>query len=44
VTGSLTSAASRFTMLDGKRVHYKSLGRGRPALAFVHGWTCNLEF
>jgi len=45
-TGSvaLTSAPSHFTMLDGRRVHYKSLGRGGPALVFVHGWTCNLEF
>ena len=25
-------------------MHYKSLGRGGPALVFVHGWTCNLEF
>ncbi len=46
VTGSaaLTSAPSHVAMLDGRRVHYKSLGRGGPALVFVHGWTCNLEF
>jgi pimeloyl-ACP methyl ester carboxylesterase len=41
---ALTSAPSYFTMLDGRRVHYKSLGRRGPTLVFVHGWTCNLEF
>jgi pimeloyl-ACP methyl ester carboxylesterase len=24
--------------LDGARVHYQELGRGEPALVFVHGW------
>lgn len=38
------SGASRFVKLDGARVHYKSAGKGREALVFVHGWTCNLEF
>jgi pimeloyl-ACP methyl ester carboxylesterase len=35
---------SHFAKLDGSRVHYKSFGRGREALVFVHGWTCNLNF
>jgi pimeloyl-ACP methyl ester carboxylesterase len=43
-SGTLVSAPSRFATHDGRRVHYKSLGRGRSALVFVHGWTCNLEF
>ncbi len=38
------AAASRFTKLDGARVHYKSVGAGDEAVVFVHGWTCNLEF
>lgn len=38
------AGASRFTKLDGLRVHYKSFGRGDEAVVFVHGWTCNLEF
>lgn len=35
---------SRFTKLDGMRVHYTDAGRGDEALVFVHGWTCNLSF
>jgi pimeloyl-ACP methyl ester carboxylesterase len=35
---------SRYAKLDGHRVHYESLGKGRDALVFVHGWTCNLDF
>jgi pimeloyl-ACP methyl ester carboxylesterase len=35
---------SRFTTLDGARIHYKSYGKGREALVFIHGWSCNLEY
>jgi sigma-B regulation protein RsbQ len=38
---ALAAAPSRFATLDGHRVHYKDLGNGRPALVFVHGWTCD---
>ncbi len=38
------SGPSRFVRLDGFRVHYKSYGKGKEALVFVHGWTCNLDF
>jgi pimeloyl-ACP methyl ester carboxylesterase len=41
---ALNEAASRFARLDGLRVHYKSYGKGREALVFVHGWTCNMSF
>jgi pimeloyl-ACP methyl ester carboxylesterase len=40
----LDAAPSRFAALDGYRVHYKSLGTGRTALVFIHGWTCDLTF
>jgi pimeloyl-ACP methyl ester carboxylesterase len=40
----LTRAPSRFTRVEGIRVHYKSLGRGKDALVFVHGWSCDLTF
>lgn len=40
----LDLAPSRFTVLDGIKVRYKSLGSGRTALVFVHGWTCDLTF
>ncbi len=33
----LTAAPSRYATMDGIRVHYKLLGRGRNALVFVHG-------
>jgi len=37
-------AASQYAELDGIKIHYKSLGEGREALVFIHGWTCNLNF
>ncbi len=41
---ALDGAESRFATLDGGRVHYKSIGTGRDAVVFVHGWTCNMNF
>ena len=45
-TSGITAAESKskYAKLDGFRVHYKSYGRGREALVFVHGWTCNISF
>jgi len=40
----LAAAPSRFAACDGARVRYKSLGGGREALVFVHGWSCDLDF
>ncbi len=40
----LDAAPSRFAVLDGMKVHYKSLGTGATALVLVHGWTCDLTF
>jgi pimeloyl-ACP methyl ester carboxylesterase len=37
-------APSHYAKLDGSRVHYKSYGKGREALVFVHGWTCDMSF
>jgi len=34
---------SRFTMLDGARIHYVNYGKGSEALVLIHGWTCNLD-
>jgi pimeloyl-ACP methyl ester carboxylesterase len=34
---------SRFTTLDGARIHYVDYGKGSEALVLVHGWTCNLD-
>ncbi len=42
--GPAMEAGSRFATLDGSRVHYKSYGKGREALVFVHGWTCDMNF
>ena len=33
-----------FAKLDTARVHYQNYGKGKEALVFVHGWTCNLTF
>ena len=45
------TAGSRFTTLDGARIHYvdyakgsgKHRGKGSEALVLIHGWTCNLD-
>ena len=29
---------------DGARVHYESYGKGKDAVVFIHGWTCDLTF
>lgn len=34
---------SRWTTLDGARIHYVSYGKGSEALVLIHGWTCNLD-
>ncbi|MBA2525148.1 MAG: alpha/beta hydrolase [Pyrinomonadaceae bacterium] len=34
---------SRFTTLDGARIHYVNYGKGSEALVLVHGWTVNLD-
>jgi pimeloyl-ACP methyl ester carboxylesterase len=34
----LDQSPSRFVQHDGVRIHYKSLGTGRTAVVFVHGW------
>lgn len=41
-TDALSSAPSRYAVLDGGRVHYKSLGQGPATVVFVHGWSCDL--
>lgn len=33
-----------FAKLDTTRVHYQNYGKGKEAVVFVHGWTCNLTF
>jgi pimeloyl-ACP methyl ester carboxylesterase len=35
---------SRFAKFDELRVHYDNYGKGKEALVFVHGWTCNADF
>jgi pimeloyl-ACP methyl ester carboxylesterase len=34
---------SRFTTLDGARIHYVNYGTGSEALVLIHGWTCNVD-
>jgi pimeloyl-ACP methyl ester carboxylesterase len=40
----LGAIPSRFTTLDGVRIHYKAAGDGETAVTFIHGWTCDLTF
>lgn len=37
-------AASRYTRLGDLAIHYTAEGSGKPALLFVHGWSCDLKF
>jgi pimeloyl-ACP methyl ester carboxylesterase len=36
-----SAGESRFTTLDGARVHYVNYGKGSEALILIHGWTMN---
>ena len=38
-----TAEKSRYTTLDGTRIHYQTHGQGREAVVLIHGWTCNLD-
>lgn len=40
----LAKAKSRYVTVEGLKVHYKTAGKGKTTLVFVHGWSCNLEF
>ncbi len=44
LAGPPEDAPSRFALLDGAKVHYKSVGRGDSVVVLVHGWTCALTF
>jgi pimeloyl-ACP methyl ester carboxylesterase len=35
----VSSGQSRFSKLDGSRVHYVNYGKGDEALVLIHGWT-----
>ncbi|HEY6045785.1 MAG TPA: alpha/beta hydrolase [Pyrinomonadaceae bacterium] len=38
-----SAPASRFTTLDGARIHYVNYGKGKEALILIHGWTMNVD-
>ena len=38
-----SAGESRFTKLDGARVHYVNYGKGSEALILIHGWTMNVD-
>ena len=37
------SGQSKFTTLDGAKVHYVNYGEGSDALVLIHGWTQNID-
>jgi pimeloyl-ACP methyl ester carboxylesterase len=37
----LDKAPAKFAKLGDAKVHYKSLGEGKTAVVFVHGWCCD---
>jgi pimeloyl-ACP methyl ester carboxylesterase len=44
VSGAAADTHSRFTKLDGNKIHYLSFGEGDEAAVFIHGWTCDATF
>src|SRR5258708_1722398 len=38
----LDKAPSKFAKSGDLKVHYKSLGEGKTAVVFIHGWCCDL--
>lgn len=47
VEASEKASRSRFTRMQehgGIRLHYIDAGRGKNAIVFIHGWTCNANF
>src|SRR5258707_15599034 len=41
LASSLSAADATY---DGSRVHYEDYGKGKEAIVFIHGWTCDLTF
>jgi pimeloyl-ACP methyl ester carboxylesterase len=39
-----SQSKSRYTSLDGTRIHYQSYGKGSEALVLIHGWSCNIDY
>lgn len=37
-------AKDRYAKFGDIKVHYLDQGKGKSALIFVHGWTCNMDF
>jgi pimeloyl-ACP methyl ester carboxylesterase len=33
-----------FADFDGNKVYFKNFGKGKKAIVFIHGWTCNSDF
>ncbi|HEY6230316.1 MAG TPA: alpha/beta hydrolase [Pyrinomonadaceae bacterium] len=42
-TDKTPTAESRYTTLDGARIHYVNYGKGSEALVLIHGWTMNVD-
>jgi Predicted hydrolases or acyltransferases (alpha/beta hydrolase superfamily) len=44
VTAFAFDQNGNFADFKGNKVYFKSFGKGKKAIVFVHGWTCNSEF
>src|SRR5437867_10350687 len=40
----LAAGVTHYVISEGARVHYESYGKGKDAVVFIHGWTCDLTF
>ena len=41
---AVAGAQSHFVAAGANRIHYVTVGQGKPTLVFVHGWCCDLGF
>jgi pimeloyl-ACP methyl ester carboxylesterase len=41
---TISDAPSRYAKSAEGKIHYKSFGKGKEALVFIHGWACDMSF
>ena len=40
----MTTLVAETALVEGRKVHYSSYGKGAKTLVLVHGWTCDETF
>ena len=42
--GFANTPKSKFAKFENNKIHFQTVGKGKQALIFVHGWTCSADF